>query len=259
MSVQRLLAGAGNPAELADYRDAAVPFASANHFSALACRRMGTEHLGLWTNPGRLIGDYGPYGQPPQNSLTLHDYFRRGIALYNMVITGQRIWLSDHGDELLPVVGRNSHASGGAFARRYRHAGRGDRFRPRLHRRLQLGSRHAGTCFASPVAHKESSLLGEPHQSFMQMHRNPVGMLSIADALYSGDAWPELLLQRHTTYWNRLTANSVQETQNSASLIPTSREVVVAIKDQGRGTNAPILPRNGATNVASQPKRGASL
>jgi AraC-like DNA-binding protein len=34
-----------------------------------------------------------------QNALTVYDYLQRGISLYNMVITGQRLWLSEHGEE----------------------------------------------------------------------------------------------------------------------------------------------------------------
>jgi len=41
----------------------------------------------------------GPYGHVLKGCVTLYDYLRKGISLYNMLITGQRLWLSHHGSE----------------------------------------------------------------------------------------------------------------------------------------------------------------
>ena len=46
-SVERLLTGAGIPADPIDNSSAVVPMGSALRFGELACRDLGTEHLGL--------------------------------------------------------------------------------------------------------------------------------------------------------------------------------------------------------------------
>jgi hypothetical protein len=35
-----------------------------------------------------------------QSSLTLDEYLRKGVSLYNLTTTAQRLWLSEHGKEL---------------------------------------------------------------------------------------------------------------------------------------------------------------
>jgi AraC-like DNA-binding protein len=61
---------------------------------------VGTEHLGLYVGLATTLDDLGPYGHVLQTALTLHDYLRKGIALYNLLVSGQRLWLAEHGDEL---------------------------------------------------------------------------------------------------------------------------------------------------------------
>jgi hypothetical protein len=80
--VDRLLARSGIPAELLNHPAAAVPMESAFRFGELACRTLGTEHLGLHVGLATLLDDLGPYGHMLQSSLTLHDYLRKGISLY---------------------------------------------------------------------------------------------------------------------------------------------------------------------------------
>ena len=88
------MARAGIPAELLDHPSAAVALENAYRFGELACRNLGTEHLGLQIGLAKPLDAYGPFGQMLQRCLTVHEYLRKGICLYNMVITGQRIWLS---------------------------------------------------------------------------------------------------------------------------------------------------------------------
>jgi AraC-like DNA-binding protein len=95
-----LLARAKIPAELIENPLAAVPLENAYRFGELACGKLGTEHLGLHISLARSLDDYGRYGQMLQRSLTVYEYLRKGIHFYNMVITGQRIWLSEHREEL---------------------------------------------------------------------------------------------------------------------------------------------------------------
>ena len=98
--VERLLACAGIPPELLNHPAAAVPLETAFRFGELACRTTGTEHLGLHVGLSYSLDDLGPYGRILQESLTVHDYLRKGISLFNMLTTGQRLWLSEHGEEL---------------------------------------------------------------------------------------------------------------------------------------------------------------
>ena len=104
-SVERLLTGAGIPADVTDSSSAVVPLESALRFGELACRGLGTEHLGLWISLPRSLDDYGPYGQVLQRSLTVHEYLRKGISIYNTLNSGQRLWLSEYGNELRFNVG----------------------------------------------------------------------------------------------------------------------------------------------------------
>jgi AraC-like DNA-binding protein len=98
--LERLLAQAGIPSALLDHPAAAVPLKTAFRFGELACRSLGTEHLGLHVGLETSFADLGPYGQTLRGALTLGDYLRRGIALYDRLITGQRFWLSRHGQAL---------------------------------------------------------------------------------------------------------------------------------------------------------------
>jgi len=98
--VGRMLRCAGIPAELLNHPAAAVPLEIAFRFGELACRTLGTEHLGLHVGLATSLDDLGPYGRILQQSLTVHDYLRKAISLYNMLTTGQRLWLSEHGEEM---------------------------------------------------------------------------------------------------------------------------------------------------------------
>jgi AraC-like DNA-binding protein len=93
--VGRLLAGARIPAMLLEHPAAVVPQKSAFRFGELACQALGTEHLGVYVGLAHRLDDLGPYGQKLQAALTVHEYLRTGIVLYNMLITGQQLWLSE--------------------------------------------------------------------------------------------------------------------------------------------------------------------
>jgi AraC-like DNA-binding protein len=95
-----LLERAGIPARLLQFPSALVPLENAYAFVELACRAAGTEHLGVHIGLATSLDDLDVYGRVLKNCVTLHEYFRKGIALFNMVVTGQRLWLSAHGQEL---------------------------------------------------------------------------------------------------------------------------------------------------------------
>ena len=98
--VQRMLGRAGIRPDMLGVPELAVPLRSAFRFVELACRALGTEHLGLRVGLSASLADLGPYGYRLQHAVTVHDYLRRGIALFNMLMTGQRFWLSEQGEEL---------------------------------------------------------------------------------------------------------------------------------------------------------------
>lgn len=96
----RLLACSRIPAEILNYPTAAIPLRNAFRFGELACRALGTEHLGLHVGLASSLDDLGPYGETLKSSLTVHQYIHRGIALFDLLMNGQRLWLSEHGQEL---------------------------------------------------------------------------------------------------------------------------------------------------------------
>ena len=95
-----MLAQADIPAELVNHPAATLPLENGFRFGELACRALGTEHLGLHVGLAASLDDLGPYGRLLRESVTVDDYLRKGISLYNTLMTGQRLWISEHGDGL---------------------------------------------------------------------------------------------------------------------------------------------------------------
>ena len=113
--VERLLARSGIPAVLRGNPMALVPQESAMRFIDLACRCLGTEHVGVYVSLAFKLDNLGPYGQMLQRALTLHEYFRKGIGFYDTMVTGQRIWLTEHGEELRFNVANLNQTGGTAY------------------------------------------------------------------------------------------------------------------------------------------------
>ena len=97
---EHLLAASGIPVELLDHPSAAVSFESALKFGEKACKAADTEHLGLYVGMQTSLTDLGPMGEKLKRSTTVHDYLCTAIALYNTLVTGACIWLSDQGNEI---------------------------------------------------------------------------------------------------------------------------------------------------------------
>jgi len=115
VAVGRLLANAKIPPWLLDHPDALVPLDNAIRFVELGCRALGTEHLGVHVALGTSLQQFGAYGRALERSVTIYDYLRRGASHYNTQVTGQHLWLSDHGSELRLNVGTASATGLGAF------------------------------------------------------------------------------------------------------------------------------------------------
>ena len=113
--VERLLARSGIPAVLLGNPMAVVPQEKAMRFADLACRCLGTEHLGVYVGLLFKLDNLGPYGQMLQRALTLHEYFQKGISFYDTLVSGQRIWLTEHGEELRFNVANLNYTGGTAY------------------------------------------------------------------------------------------------------------------------------------------------
>lgn len=113
--VERLLNGAKIPVELLNHPVAVLPLANAFQFCELACQTQGTEHLGLHVGVSASLENFGAYGQVLQNALTVYEYLRKGVALYNMVVTGQCLRLSDHGEEFRLYIATDMELGVGVY------------------------------------------------------------------------------------------------------------------------------------------------
>ncbi|MFK7849260.1 MAG: helix-turn-helix domain-containing protein [Rhodothermales bacterium] len=113
--VDRLLNRARISPELLNHPSAVLPLVNAFRFCELACQTEGTEHLGFLVGLSTTLGDYGPYGKILQNALTVYDYLQKGISLYNMMVTGQRLLLSEHGEEFRLTIESNVESGIGTY------------------------------------------------------------------------------------------------------------------------------------------------
>lgn len=113
--VERMLNRAKIPADLLNYPSAVVPLQNAFMFGELACQTEGTEHLGFLVGLSNSLEDYGSYGKILQDALSIYDYLQKGISLYNMVITGQRLRLSQHGEDFRLTIESNVEPGIGAY------------------------------------------------------------------------------------------------------------------------------------------------
>jgi hypothetical protein len=98
--IERLLERSGIPALLLHHPEAVLPLETALRFLEIACRSVGTQQLGLNVALELTWKGLGAYGRLLQRARTLHQCLREGIAAYNGLITGQRVWLTEHGEEL---------------------------------------------------------------------------------------------------------------------------------------------------------------
>ena len=95
---EALLERAGICPELLQQPDAVVPLKRVFRWIELAGQSLGTEQLGVRVGCVTPIEVLGPYGRILAGALTLNQYLRQGIALYHTIVTGQTVWLSEHGN-----------------------------------------------------------------------------------------------------------------------------------------------------------------
>ncbi len=86
-----LLSAAGiNPA-LFDHPASVIPLERAFLFGELACREIGSEHFGLHVGCATSVDALGTYGRELQSAHTVGEYLQKGISLFNLNTTGQRL------------------------------------------------------------------------------------------------------------------------------------------------------------------------
>ncbi|MEA3275058.1 MAG: AraC family transcriptional regulator ligand-binding domain-containing protein [Pseudomonadota bacterium] len=102
---EALLERAGIRPELLQQPDAVVPLKRAFRWIELAGQSLDTEQLGVHVGCVTPIDVLGPYGRILAGALTLNQYLRQGIALYRMIVTGQTVWLSAHGNRVRVNLG----------------------------------------------------------------------------------------------------------------------------------------------------------
>ena len=111
----RLLERAGISPELIAVSNAMVPSRSAYHLAELACSSLQTEHLGLLIGRSSSLLELGAYGRHLTKARTIADYLKQGLAQYNTLNNGERLWLSSHGAELRLNYATGSKPSLGAY------------------------------------------------------------------------------------------------------------------------------------------------
>ena len=98
-----------NPA-LLNYPVSVIPLKRAFLFGELACREIGSEHFGLHVGYATSIDSLGAYGRELQSARTVREYLQKGISLFNLHTTGQRLELQQaRGDCILRIasIGRS--------------------------------------------------------------------------------------------------------------------------------------------------------
>lgn len=93
VATETLLSSADiNPA-LLNYPVSVIPLKRAFLLGELACREIGSEHFGLNVGCATSIDSLGTYGRELQSTRTVGEYLQKGISLYNLHTTGQRLEL----------------------------------------------------------------------------------------------------------------------------------------------------------------------
>ena len=98
--IERLLETAGICPDYLEVPDAVLHLENAYRFGEYACRSLQTEHLGLYVGLASSLADFGRYGRGLLTSTTLGQYLARAAARFNALTTGERFWLSEHGNRI---------------------------------------------------------------------------------------------------------------------------------------------------------------
>ena len=94
---ERLLEEAGIPPLVLAYPRALIAASSAYRFGELACRNLGTEHLGLHVAKGETLADIPVYGPMAAKERTVRDYLIRGSQMFRIQSSEVRFELATDG------------------------------------------------------------------------------------------------------------------------------------------------------------------
>lgn len=97
VSSARYLDQAGLSEDITEAPEALISLPRSTRFLELVARSEGIPDLGLLTGQATSIADLGPYGEMLDRSITVYDYLRLGIPLYDAVSNAHSFWLENHG------------------------------------------------------------------------------------------------------------------------------------------------------------------
>ena len=97
---QRYLQQAHIPLSLLAHPENPIPLHLCYRFGEIAIHAEGIDDLGLQVAQETSLSDLGNYGRILEQSLTIGEYMRTGINLFNQFSRGEHIWLETHGEAL---------------------------------------------------------------------------------------------------------------------------------------------------------------
>ena len=98
--VEQLLENVGIRPDRLGIPGMVVPLQNAYRFAESACHSLQDEHLGLKLGLATTLQDFGRYGRSLQAAATFGKYLETGVALYNTLTTGERLWLSEYDGQI---------------------------------------------------------------------------------------------------------------------------------------------------------------
>lgn len=100
ITLTRYLDQAGIPEHIIETPEALISLPRSARFLELVARAEGIPDLGLQSGQATSIADLGPYGKILDRSITVYDYLRLGVPLYDAVSNAHSFWLESHGEEI---------------------------------------------------------------------------------------------------------------------------------------------------------------
>ncbi len=97
---QRYWQKAGIPLQLLEHPSCPLPLNLGHRFFELACRGEDLPHLGLMAGDKTGLDDFDEFGAILQDSLTVHEYLRKGMQMISARVPEERFWISSHEHEL---------------------------------------------------------------------------------------------------------------------------------------------------------------
>ncbi len=97
---EQLLQKAHLPIGLLDHPENLVPLSQSFAFAELAARSQGIDNFGILIGEQTHLSDLGNFGAVVSQSLTLYDLIGKIVQLHSTLVTGEKIWFTEDGDQL---------------------------------------------------------------------------------------------------------------------------------------------------------------